>query len=514
MVDEAAAFDLTLMQQAYWIGRSETRRSTRAPMSTSNSTAGISSQSGSNRRCIRCSAATGCSAREFLEDLRQQILPESPWSGLTVHDLRNVEAREAVYLAKIREEESNRRLEVECGLGFDVQLSLLPEGRTLLHVNIDMLVADASSFRILLRDLALSVRAARRGSDGLDSSYPVYRALRERGATESRERARLYWRDRIADMPDPPRLPLAVDPARLASPRITRREHRMTPDERGRLFERSRRHGLTPAMVFAAVFAEVLAHWRAEHRFRLNVPLFDREPLHDDVTDLVGDFTNSLLLALDLSEDLPFAARARAVQERFQADAAHSEYAGVEVLRNLGRARGDGPSPSPVVFTRALGMGELFGDATRRCFGNLVWMISQTPQVWLDHQVTELDGGLLLNWDAVEDLFPAGVLDAMFRAYREVLNWLIAPHSDWDQPAPVSLPAEQASVRAAVNKTEAAEGDGCSTRHSSCSRPRSLGERRSWGHGSVRTYGELAGHARQIAGMLRRRAFGRATSSR
>ncbi|MFP8908544.1 hypothetical protein, partial [Streptomyces atacamensis] len=61
------------------------------------------------------------------------------------------------------------------------------------------------------------------------------------------------------------------------------------------------------------------------------------------------------------------------------------------------------------------------------------------------------DGGLLLVWDAVEELFPPGVLDAMFTTYTRLLDHL-GDH-DWNTPLPPLLPPEQRIVRAAANDT-------------------------------------------------------------
>ncbi len=83
----------------------------------------------------------------------------------------------------------------------------------------------------------------------------------------------------------------------------------------------------------------------------------------------------------------------------------HAGYSGLEVLRDLGRYRGE-PVLAPVVFTSALDLGELFADNVVETFGEPVWIISQGPQVLLDAQVTELRGGLLLNWDVRESAFP------------------------------------------------------------------------------------------------------------
>ena len=95
--------------------------------------------------------------------------------------------------------------------------------------------------------------------------------------------------------------------------------------------------------------------------------------LHPDVAELVGDFTNLLLLAVDVGTDVPFVERAREIQARFQADLAHSGYSGLEVLRDLARLDPTRPASAPVVFTSAIGLGELFGPDVRGCFGGPGW---------------------------------------------------------------------------------------------------------------------------------------------
>ena len=85
--------------------------------------------------------------------------------------------------------------------------------------------------------------------------------------------------------------------------------------------------------------------------------------------------------------------------------------------------------------------------------GDLTFGISQTPQVWLDHQVGEDGGALVFNWDAVEAIFPAGLLDAMFGAYCTRLASLGTDDAAWSAAAPALIPDDQVRARAAVNAT-------------------------------------------------------------
>ena len=196
-------------------------------------------------------------------------------------------------------------------------------------------------------------------------------------------------------------------------------------------------------MMFAAAFAHTLACWSSTSRFLLNVPLFGREALHPDVDSLVGDFTSSLLLDVDLTGTSTAASRAHAVQDAMRTAATHSSYPGLSVLRDLGRYRGT-PVLAPVVFTSALGLGELFCADVTEAFGTPGWIISQGPQVSLDAQVTEFDGGVLVNWDVREDVFPPGVIDAMFAHHIDELLRLASADDEWDAPDPPALPADSA----------------------------------------------------------------------
>ena len=104
----------------------------------------------------------------------------------------------------------------------------------------------------------------------------------------------------------------------------------------------------------------------------------------------------------------------------------------------------------PVVFTSALVHG---ASASVEFLGEQVYCISQTPQIWLDHQVMEENGALVFNWDAVEELFPDGLLDDMFAAYRELLARLCHDDSSWSFEGRRLLPPAQLEVRAAANAT-------------------------------------------------------------
>ena len=113
----------------------------------------------------------------FLDDGRQQIAEQSPWQGLTVHDLTTFDAPTAERtLETVRDRLSHRRLDVARAEVLDVQLSLLPAGRTRIHVNIDLLVADVASIEVLLTDLAEAYREPGRHTPAPGYGFAQYLA--------------------------------------------------------------------------------------------------------------------------------------------------------------------------------------------------------------------------------------------------------------------------------------------------------------------------------------------------
>jgi mycobactin phenyloxazoline synthetase len=382
---------------------------------------------------------------EFLPDGAQRIGPATEFP-VTVHDFSDLD-QDALdrRLSAIRETKSHQQLD---GQVLELTLSVLPGHRSRLHVDLDMQAADAMSYRTLMVDLAALYHG--RQLPQLDYTYREYRqavARQESAPQRSRIADRDWWARRVPQLPNPPALPAHRSGD---SRRSSRRWHWLEPAARDALFAAARTRGVTPAMALAASFANVLARWSSSPRFLLNVPLFGRQPLHPDVDLLVGDFTSSLLLDIDLTHSATPAARASVVQEAMRTAAAHSAYPGLSVLHDLSRHRGV-QVLVPVVFTSALGLGELFSPDVTEAFGAPGWIISQGPQVLLDAQVTEFNGGVLVNWDVREDAFAPGVIDAMFAHHVDELVRLARDADAWDAPGPSALPAAQRAVRNAIN---------------------------------------------------------------
>ncbi|OKI12527.1 non-ribosomal peptide synthetase [Streptomyces sp. CB03911] len=464
--DAHAAFPLTEIQYAYWVGR--------GPNFVLGNVAPHAYFEMEGRRLDHALLTRGW--RRLLErhgmlravvhkDGRQQVLPEAPPFEVGFEDLSDADpATMAERLAEIRADMSERVYDPAVWPLFDIRISRLPD-HDRLHVSLDLLMVDLASITLLFTEWSALCQDETVELPPIDVTFRDYVTALEAGTDAPRYKRSLdYWASRAETLAPPPELPLARPPVQMHKPRFTHREFHLPPDEWQRFQQLAEQRGLTPTAVLATVFAEVLAAWSGTPRFSLNLTIFNRLPLllagnerghrtvHPHLRRVVGDFTSICLLEMDTTGDLPVADLAARTQTQLQHDLRHRYVSALHTLRER-RRRGlqTGFEGMPVVFTSGLGT---VSDASgpMAYFGDITYRLSQTPQIWLDHQVLDVTGSLDLTWDAVEELFPEGVLDDMFAAYCGTVQRLTRAAA-WDDRLDIPLPAHQLALREAANTT-------------------------------------------------------------
>ncbi len=450
--DLLGAFPLSDIQQAYWIGRSDMF-----------ALGGIASRAyfvleipdfhlGRFEAAWRALILRHEMLRTIVtDDGQQRVLADVPTSDLSVLDLTGLseEALEDRLAAERAAMLSALPSPARWPLN-EVRVGTLDSGRALALFALDLLTVDASSITILLQELAQLYRAPESVATPPSFTFREYvRALPAQQETDAFSRARSYWVARLDDLPPAPELPLAANPATVSPPRFTRLTSRLGEAETQRLRARTAAHGLTSSALLLTVYGEVLARWSTNPRLTINIPLFNRMPVHPDVNRVVGPFTSVELLAFDARAGATFLDRARRVQAQLLDDLDHRQFDGVAVMREL--ARRQGAAPMPVVFTSLVDA--RFSDALES-FGSIVDSVNQTSQVWMDLHVDERAGALILKWDAVDGLFPEGMVASMLAAYRGILEELAANDSAWDVFSFDLLPPDQLQRREALNHTD------------------------------------------------------------
>ncbi|MDF2988060.1 MAG: amino acid adenylation domain protein [Eubacterium sp.] len=445
-------FPLTDVQQAYWIGRSQDFElgnvATHIYMEFEDSGLNIENFEKAWNKLIDRHDMLRAIVRN---DGMQQVLEEVPYYKIRLNDLKDKSKEEEKYsLDGTRDEMSHQVLPADQWPLFDMRVSILRNGVVRVHSSIDLLIADALSWQILFKELTEYYLDTEAKLPELDITFRdcvnAEIAMRE---TELYKRALDYWMKRVPQIPPAPDMPLAVNPSLVKKPQFVRRQGRIKAEEWGRLQYYAQNEGLTPTTILLAVYSKVLALWSKDRDFTINLTLFNRLPRHGQINDVVGDFTSLTLLQIDGSSNETLSDYLKRLQSRLWQDLDNRYVGGVRVMREIVNAKGGGHgSVMPVVFTSDL------ANAPEEMFTE-VYGISQTPQVWLDHQVLEQNGELVLNWDAVSQIFPDGMLDDMFNIYISVLERLCRDENALNLKINqlIKIPQQQLADRETVNRT-------------------------------------------------------------
>ncbi|MFK3779678.1 amino acid adenylation domain-containing protein [Agrobacterium sp. NPDC089420] len=363
---------------------------------------------------------------------QQSVDPEGRPLHLDVEDLTALDPEALAHrLEAKRRDWSHRRTNLHIASPAAISLSLLPQGRSRLHVDTDMLAIDPASVRIVMEDLA---RFYEEG-EGKDNTAPsarltpsffdwAARLASDPDLRALRERDRSWWRQQLADIPDAPPLPFRPDDATPAV-HTDRFATMLSAGERASLEQVARGCSVTPSVLLLGIFALALSQATQAQKFRLSVPAFWRAPLVEGVDGIVGEFSNVLVLGVEIRPEESLKTLIGRLFGEMNGRLAHQSYPGVSVMRDLSRLRG-GLQTSPVVFTAGVDLagGDLFSERVGRVFGPMIHTVSQGPGVALDAQVAAMDGGLLINWDVRLDALPHDWLRGLFDTYVTLLRRL------------------------------------------------------------------------------------------
>ncbi|MGH7486681.1 MAG: condensation domain-containing protein, partial [bacterium] len=393
----------------------------------------------------------------------QRILPSAPDYKVEVSDFRHLDAASAqAGIAAIRAEMAHKAFTPDQWPLFEFRISRLDERRSRLHVSMDLLIVDGRSFEILFDELMAVYREPGTALPVLDLSFRDYiAALDSLEKTKAFEDSRKYWLERVSTLPPSPELPLTKNPAAVQQAVLERRSARLDAGTWRGLKENCNRFHCTPAGILLAAYAEVLAIWSKNPRFTINLTLFNRLPLHPQSNDILGEFTSVALLEVDNATAGTFAERARLKREQLWRDLDRRYFSGIEVMRELTRMQRVGPKAiMPVIFTSLLNLDESGGTGSWAFrLGKPAYGIVQTPQVYLELIVQEDNGALVIDWDAIEELFPEGLLDDMLAGFQRLLHDLAGGQESWHRTLAENtwrlIPEAQLEMRRQVNATQA-----------------------------------------------------------
>ena len=194
----------------------------------------------------------------FLENGTQQIIERNKFSNeLLVYDLRGKQSEIEEHLLKVRTTNSHRVFDIEKGHVAALEVTIINNKEYVIHFDIDLLVADLKSIRIVLNDLA-----ALYGEKYLPELPDNVNFMNYIVNTKQSDyiKDREYWNQKMDDMPGMPELPICKKIIQIKKPVFKRRNFFLDENRWRRLLEICAFRQVTPAMVvFVSGFLSAVA---------------------------------------------------------------------------------------------------------------------------------------------------------------------------------------------------------------------------------------------------------------
>lgn len=172
-------------------------------------------------------------------------------------------------------------------------------GKTsVLHVDFDCIILDAWSAKLLLNEIFSLYY-------GKDVKFPrisfmnYMRLKTDKGDLEAEE----YWKEKVKNMPSFPKLNYQKKFAEVQNVRFDRIECDFSFIETQRLYQKIKNYHFTPAAVISTIFMKTLAQYSETPGLSINVTLFNRQLLHEDVNGILGEFTNNAVISYQEKTD-------------------------------------------------------------------------------------------------------------------------------------------------------------------------------------------------------------------
>jgi amino acid adenylation domain-containing protein len=383
---------------------------------------------------------------------QQQIMAQVPPYQFKLLDLSNHKAQQS-QLAKIRQTMVDNVFDVSQWPLFDIRITQLDAETMRLHLSLDAIISDGWSISIIDREWWQFYQNPTLELESLTLSFRDYVFAEQTWHNEATYQDALrYWHKRLDNLPSAPQLPLVRQPESLQKPRFIARQFKLNTEQWQILQQKTIKQQVTPSALLLTIFVDILTLWSKTAHFTLNLTLFNRLPVHEQINQLVGDFTSLILLEIDNRQPTTFVERTRQIQKQLWQDLEYRHVSGIHVMRELAARHKDRHSTMPIVFTSMLALDIESGNGVFNNLGKQVFGLGITPQVWLDHVVVESAEGLDLIWNSVDALFPDGLLDDMFAAYRQYIFQLLNSDDAW-QATSIQLPESHLALQHKVNAT-------------------------------------------------------------
>ncbi|NMG10981.1 non-ribosomal peptide synthetase [Brasilonema sp. UFV-L1] len=421
--NEQTSFDLTDVQEAYYLGRDDTfilgGISTQLYLELEFASLNIKQLEQAINKTIHRHAGL----RTVFYNHRQII----------INDVAEFKLKKGDRL-KLREQMSRHIFDLQLYPLFDFKYSC-QNGDYILHCSFDAIITDVYSLSIIFKDI--SDYYDNKILTPLDATFR-YSIQNNTRFHESEDYifAKNYWHEKLETIPDYPQINLKTDVSKVKNAHFSTLRVFFDNKKIQNLRALASSKGVSLTTVFLYCYGLVLSRYSGSSKILLNLTLFSRDYIHPDIDKVVGDFTTVELFAFNRKAKLKIIEALKQHQQELWNDLDHKQYNGIQVSRDIRRTRGYAPDRlvAPYVFTSALGYSMFEGDFMQGNYKGIGYESAQTSQCMLENIIREDSLGIYVDWYYVDQLFDSEMIGQMYADYCTLIEYLA--EADWEEPLP------------------------------------------------------------------------------
>lgn len=293
-----------------------------------------------------------------------------------------------------------------------VEITNIDINIAILHICFDNMFFDAPSIMYLLNELNLLY-------DNLDiENTSLNRGIMIQMNSDKLELDKSYWKNKISKIFPAPNILKSNLEIERTSGKFKRLSITLKEEQVKKLLYISGKYKVTTSNIILSIFSEIMHYWSQSTDYTINVIVVNNRKDIYDYFGEVADYTSNILHTINYSADESLYERMIKIQNNLLEELQHMYFEGTQVLRELKKQNRKAYENMPVVYTNTIGH-DINMSMTN--IGKLKNILTQTPGVYLDLQVSLVDGQYIINWDYLENVFDEKEIKEKFEIFERIL---------------------------------------------------------------------------------------------
>ncbi len=353
------------------------------------------------------------------KDGTQVIMEEVPYYEVEYTDLSKLtEEEKTKEIESYRAQNSNRIIPLDKWPMFGFKFFRKDEESSVLAVDIDMMIVDGMSTELLIHQV-MQYYNGEAVEPTIEVCFSDYMELEKQKREKMEAVDKEFWMQNIQNFTAGP----FIEKVQKDAPDIPyfySLENVIEAEKWSAVERKLRKQRILPTIYLLTAYARMVSAWTNNEKLTINMTVSDRNNGYGkNFNETIGDFTKILPVDFDFTESEDLITTAKKTQNKIAEYKKHLNCNITSFAREVAlKDQMEDKAAFPFVFTSM--MFDLAKEGWNE-IGDMVYQVSQTPQLLLDNQITLKNGALVIHWDYPMQYWTKERLEKMQKYYLDLV---------------------------------------------------------------------------------------------